>query len=549
MNVIHRSLVCLVILTFAANGTVVTTLVDEDDGLLGGNNGISLREAVSYSTPRSIISFDPVLSGQIIRLTRGQILISKSLTIDASSLSAPIVISGDKTGDGRTGDDTRVLQVNSTVSPVVLDSLVIADGYAASSPGIYINTIPAVATTVKNCMLVRNFAYGGSSIGGAISCGLGPATILNTTVSDNYTSGPGGGIFAAGNLTIRNSRVSANYGYANGGGIFVDAGDALIEDSTIAGNSTNSYGGGLHLSSHSGSLTVNGTSFVGNSALNGAGIYNDGKPVTLNNCTFTLNAAVRMGGGIYHYNNTLKVNNCTITGNTAGSSSGGGGIFNTLALTLKNSIVAGNSSNIIPSSSRYSAIGNNLVSGPPLLAPLGDYGGPTQTMPPLLGSTAINAGGDTSLATDQRGLQRIDAPDIGASEYQGPADIARFWNLDFDGDGTPYGVEQALGTLPLNADSTDSRNLTAPEFSASGQAVLSFGLNPAAIPGTRWILSRSPDLSPGSFQEIYRFDGISDTPALGISFSRDGNKVTITDAPPLLGQGFYRFATTFNPPP
>ncbi len=531
----------------AAHGTIVTTLLDEDDGFLGGGTGISLREAVNYSAARSFITFDPLLSGQIIRLTGGEISISKSLTIDASLLIAPIVISGDKTGDGRTGDDTRVFKINSTASPILLDSLVISDGYGASSPGIYINTIPTVTTTIRNCVVTRNYAYGGSSIGGAISCGLGPALIQNSTISNNYAFGPGGGIFAAGSLIVSNCRISGNYGYAKGGGIFIDGGDALIEDSTIAENSTNLYGGGIHLSSHSGSLTVNGSSFVGNSAVQGAGIYNDSRPVTLNNCTFTLNTAGVFGGAIYHYNNTLNVNNCTIVGNTAGSSTGGGGIYNALSLVLKNSVVVGNTSNISPPSNYYALVGNNLVSGDPHLAPLGNYGGPTQTMPPLPDSAAINTGGTSSLATDQRGFPRNGACDIGATEYQGTVDIARFWKLDFDGDGFAYGVEQALGTNALLADSSSPRNLTAPVINASGHVVLSFGINSTFAPGTRWIIQRSPNLSAGSFEEIYRFDGTTDIPTPGIDFLHGAGKITIIDTNPLTAQGFYRLEATFEP--
>ena len=56
-----------------------------------------------------------------------------------------------------------------------------------------------------------------------------------------------------------------------------------------------------------------------------------------------------------------------------------------------------------------------------LLAPLGNYGGPTQTMALLPGSPAINAGtsGPGIPATDQRGLGRVGAVDIGAFESQG----------------------------------------------------------------------------------------------------------------------------------
>ena len=57
-----------------------------------------------------------------------------------------------------------------------------------------------------------------------------------------------------------------------------------------------------------------------------------------------------------------------------------------------------------------------------LLAPLGNYGGPTQTMALLPGSPAIDAGassGGNILPTDQRGLSRVGNTDIGAFESQG----------------------------------------------------------------------------------------------------------------------------------
>jgi hypothetical protein len=56
----------------------------------------------------------------------------------------------------------------------------------------------------------------------------------------------------------------------------------------------------------------------------------------------------------------------------------------------------------------------------PLLASLGNYGGPTQTMPLLPGSPAIDAGTSTGApAFDQRGQARVGAVDIGAFESQG----------------------------------------------------------------------------------------------------------------------------------
>lgn len=71
--------------------TVVTTLNDEDDGSLGGGAGVSLREAVKYS-PVELITFDPSFSGKMIRLTLGEMEITRQVNIDASNLTKGVII-------------------------------------------------------------------------------------------------------------------------------------------------------------------------------------------------------------------------------------------------------------------------------------------------------------------------------------------------------------------------------------------------------------------------------------------------------------------------
>ena len=80
------------------------------------------------------------------------------------------------------------------------------------------------------------------------------------------------------------------------------------------------------------------------------------------------------------------------------------------------------SNNIITNSSTFQGTASNAN---PLLALLGNYGGPTQTMPPLPGSPVIDAGSNAlipnGVTTDQRGFTRIvnGAVDIGAFESSG----------------------------------------------------------------------------------------------------------------------------------
>jgi hypothetical protein len=54
----------------------------------------------------------------------------------------------------------------------------------------------------------------------------------------------------------------------------------------------------------------------------------------------------------------------------------------------------------------------------PKLAPLGNYGGPTQTHALLPGSLAIDAGDATITTADQRGVAPVGIRDIGAYEYK-----------------------------------------------------------------------------------------------------------------------------------
>ena len=75
------------------------------------------------------------------------------------------------------------------------------------------------------------------------------------------------------------------------------------------------------------------------------------------------------------------------------------------------------------------------------MAALGDYGGPTFTMPPLPGSPAIGGGTTTGApATDQRGQPRTGTIDIGAFQGQGTT-----WVVNDAADG----VGSAPGQLSL----------------------------------------------------------------------------------------------------
>ncbi len=231
----------------------------------------------------------------------------------------------------------------------------------------------------------------------------------------------GSGIKNFGTLTLANCTISNNVATNWSGGGIHNVGMLTMTDCTVSGNSAGNNGGGIV---NYGPLTVTSSTFSGNSATTGGGIYNysdnDGYygAAVVSNSTFSGNSAVDMGGGLYNTGDgaTMTLVNDTISGNSAGSETTAGG-YSDAALTLANNLLADAIDN---GDGTETDNGGNVVvgSGTPgvtladvNLAPLGNYGGPTQTMMPLLSSVAICAGipanaTTAGLSTDQRGNPR-----------------------------------------------------------------------------------------------------------------------------------------------
>ena len=209
---------------------------------------------------------------------------------------------------------------------------------------------------------------------------------------------------------------------ANGGGI-ANSGTLTVSNSSISGNtSTSANGGGI---SNSGTLTVSNSAISGNTSANGSGggIFTSAGPLTVSNSTFTSNAS-GYGGGIYLSSAYMTVADSTLSGNSATlpqSAGIGGYVAGNPNAILVNDLIS-DSLGVGPD---YYDNGGNAVAGITSgvtassikLAALGNYGGPTLTMPPLPGSAGICAGtstlGNDALgnaiimpATDQRGNAR-----------------------------------------------------------------------------------------------------------------------------------------------
>jgi len=224
-----------------------------------------------------------------------------------------------------------------------------------------------------------------------------------------------------------------------GGALFGAFAPLKLERSLIANNQAGAGGGVAWV----GPATIDGCTFTGNQAtgtsenpaLGGGMLLLEGEH-TISNSTFSGNTAAAggTGGGVVFLVSTFHLFNVTLTANQAAPGAGGGlaDSIGVAGSTLANTIIAGNSGGDCFFSGTPAAADHSLdsdgscVSGPgnlpgvnPLLGPLANNGGPTDTHALLAGSPALDAGDNaTCLATDQRGVTRPQGPacDIGAFE-------------------------------------------------------------------------------------------------------------------------------------
>ncbi|MCA9927106.1 MAG: hypothetical protein KC419_01460, partial [Anaerolineales bacterium] len=294
---------------------------------------------------------------------------------------------------------------------------------------------------------------------------------FNGNIANGNPSGGGGGAIYVdgtksmnGSIQISLSDFSGNHTDQLGGAIFSfpeGIGSIGIDQSTFDGNYAvgQGQGGALYHQSATtnGPLTIDDSTFMNNYAHGEGGNASQGgalwlldAPVTVTNSTFYANDATtqeslpaddwhRGFGGAIRSSDGMVIVNSTIANNTAGFV--GGGIAGD-SVTLRNTIVAHNSggnpwdiqqncTNVLTDGGSniqypqkttgnwndYECLGGQTAVNPQL-GSLGDYGGPTWTVPLNAGSPAIDAGSNCP-ATDQRGFARNGTCDIGAYEFGG----------------------------------------------------------------------------------------------------------------------------------
>lgn len=281
-------------------------------------------------------------------------------------------------------------------------------------------------------------------------------TLTDSQLENNEADSSGGAIFTenSSSFTIVRSTIVGNFAQESGGAIFVQNDSALtIIESTLRGNQVLGTGffhegGGAIYANNDSALMIVRSTLSGNHSGSDAGAIsrnNDGQ-LLMRNSTVSGNTAGRNGGGLvfdsFGGSGHIAIESSTITDNSADSQ--GGGVWHegdpAIESSFLSTIISGNFAAGVPSDCDTDGVGlfvsrgfnldgtgtcgldqaTDLPGADPMLGPLADNGGPTQTHALLEGSFALDAGWPNPFVSviDQRSVARPQggAADIGAFE-------------------------------------------------------------------------------------------------------------------------------------
>lgn len=315
----------------------------------------TLRSQIAAAAPGEVIGFEAGLTGTI--LLNSELVIQKNLTIDGPG-ARELRISG--------GDTTRVLRVSESSAEVRVEGVTIEHGLAGEVLPFGGGLLVEAATRVR---------------------------LERVSLVDNVAdSGP------------------AFLGF--GAGAFVRDGELELIDSTVARNRVvddNGGGGGLFIAEPGTTFEVVGSTIAANHADFGAGVTVAGADGTIEDTTIARNVAER-GGGIAGSPTVANVDitRSLVTANEAAAGPACDGIVTSLGHNVVDDAAG---CNFTP------ATGDATNVAAPV-GTLGDNGGPTDTLMPLLGNPALDRVPAPCPGGDQRGEDRPRGPgcDAGAVE-------------------------------------------------------------------------------------------------------------------------------------
>ncbi len=560
----------LLIAGFMAPGvaSAATLTVDSSADVIADDRVCTLREAIINANNNDQSGSADCLAGEALPVT-------DQIVFDAATNSSPFVLNRTGTNENAaaTGDlditESLMITGNGADSVTEVDGnatdrvFEIREGAEVEMSRIAITNgggvVDGAGIKVFNGRLeltdagvFSNSISGGPGFGALTGAGIQSMDELSLTsvsVLGNDIQGTGnasgfgagihigtGGTLSVFDSLIRENTIDTVDGSANGAGVYHHPADAgaftVIRNTILSGNraattgSGSAAGGGIN--HQSGTLEITRTLFRNNSlaktsdadsSVATGGAVNAFSPVEIANATFSGNRSESVGsawGGGLALSGSGVLNNVTITDNQVisgpGKSTFGGGLSGNSAVSLSNTIVAGNSttSNSQPDCSGaidsmgYNLIGDistcGFVAGTGDL--VGDASGGGQAIDPMLDALADNGGAididGTVLAmeshTPQAGSPAIDAGDAnipgsgGTCEVEDQRGESRPADGDDDGsDVCDIGAVEKQGTPATGpGDGDDSDNNNSGGGSSGGAMTVLYPLFLIVLLGRRW---------------------------------------------------------------
>ncbi|MBK9925984.1 MAG: hypothetical protein IPP66_11930 [Anaerolineales bacterium] len=358
---------------------------------------------------------------------------------------------------GFTGTETTRSQRNSSVNVTVLSGDIGAVGVMSDNTYQVVNVVGNLSDTyiLDGFTIKSGNSNGSSGHGGGIYIQNASPAFSNLIITNNLASANGAGVYVTSLGSVRSSYSSpsfsnvviSNNSAARGGGLYTQNSNPALNNVSFIGNTaTSGAGGGMNNQVLNGATDeysiplLSNVTFSGNVAKGGAGLFNNRSHPVLTNVTFSGNTASVRGGAILNEGASPILQNITITGNSAPAGAGGS-IRNVQSSSgfvsnpqIYSSILWNNGPDeittdgtgtitVVDSIVQGGYAGVNVMTSDPLLVPLANNNGFTQTHALMAGSPAIDAGGVNAAcsSTDQRGIVRPqgNACDVGAYEYEG----------------------------------------------------------------------------------------------------------------------------------
>lgn len=444
--------VCAPTSTSAANRVVLNCSDDLSNG--GHGPAGSLRDAVTGAMTNDTIDMTTLACSKIT-LNTSAIPISQNTLFFQGPGADNLTI---QACDGAACVATDRVFNHTTNGALILHDLTVANGRATAPGGLVtggcINTLGVASlyhVNVKNCSLNSKFGYGGG-VYAAEGIIVHNSKITGNLANLTVNAGIGGGLSSKGGITVKYSTLSDNHSNKSGGAIYAK-GSVNLYGSTISGNSSKLGGGAMIYLLDGASKTtkiINSTISDNHGETLVGGIETNTEKVAISNSTIAFNTAtlgrstvlpnphfapglaiVAVAGG-----STVTMQSTVIANNYYGVTE-----YDASADLRKGAVTFSASDNFV----RFNGLDGTLSNACPLLGPLRDNGGPTQTRAPHSRSLLIDSGDNAAnLPHDQRADDVNQLPpaayprvsgafaDIGAFEVQ--QDDAIF-DTDFEGCG------------------------------------------------------------------------------------------------------------------